>query len=148
MSHYGLSGASGQQHSLTRDVSGVSGLNVSGLNVSGLLPERGGYSFGAPASGLPSPTTDAVLQKCRETLELQARDLERERKEKLQTTRQLHELENTLMQEKTSHHLTSTRLSELEKRLDQDKVRQEDNRYSMDAKMDDLQKANQELGAQ
>ncbi|CAD7939419.1 unnamed protein product, partial [Amoebophrya sp. A25] len=64
-----------------------------------------------------SPTsTDAVLQKCRVTLEAQAQEIDKERKEKLAIQKERHELESALEHEKSLHHLTQTRLHDFERR--------------------------------
>ncbi len=68
--------------------------------------------------GSPSNTshTDAVLQKARDALEAQAHDLDRERRDKIDKEKRLHELEQALGTEKSAHYLTTTKLHESERR--------------------------------
>mmetsp|Transcript_606 Transcript_606/g.1263 ORF Transcript_606/g.1263 Transcript_606/m.1263 type:complete len:1001 (+) Transcript_606:350-3352(+) len=102
----------------------------------------------ALSSPTTSSSTDAVLQKCRNTLELQAAEIERERREKGDIVKAKHDAECLLEQERSSHHVTSTRLNEVERRSEREKQRYEDQianlEQKLDAKSKDLQVATTE----
>ncbi|CAD7947580.1 unnamed protein product [Amoebophrya sp. A120] len=99
------------------------------------------------AVGSPG-STDAVLQKCRDTLELQARELERERNEKLEARKQKNEAEAALQQEKSAHQLLRARYAESENTDNVQRKHYEEQINSLEKKLDLARKEQQQTSTQ
>ena len=72
-------------------------------------PRNGHSVLGSPSN---ASHTDAVLQKARDALEAQAHDLDRERRDKIDKEKRVHDLEQELNNEKSNHYMTQTKLHE------------------------------------
>ena len=61
-------------------------------------------------------STDQLLLKCRQALETQSRELDREKSERYHLTKQMRDLDDSLSEERASHHLVQNRLLEAAKK--------------------------------